>query len=290
MKFYLPLIAFAILFASCSNTNSDCESVESELEQTARTLAQRDSALAFINSTFRHLDSNMAAIRTIESEVMKEIQMGRGESPVVKEKVDELKALLEANDAFLADLKSKMSMDESMAGIFIDIVNSMESKVAMNNQNLSALNTELGTLSAEFKNIFNEYVTAEVKRMELEENMAGMESSLTEMQQEISELKSKMNKVYVVFGTKQELQDRGIIEKGLLKPKEINEDTDYSQFESYDIRDFESLELPSYKVKLISEHPTESYKVTNGVKTSTLNIEDQTEFWGISKVLIIQIE
>ncbi len=155
--------------------------------------------------------------------------MGRGEAKVVKEKVNELKLRLEANDAFLADLKSKMSLDEGMAGFFIDIVNSMESKVAMSNQNLSALNTELGALSAEFKNIFNEYVTAEVKRMEMEENIAGMESSMSDMQQEISDLKSKMNKVYVAFGTKQDLQDRGIIEKGILKPKEINEDTDYSE-------------------------------------------------------------
>ncbi|MBT4705066.1 MAG: hypothetical protein HN728_08235 [Flavobacteriales bacterium] len=290
MKIILPLLFIATIVFSCSSSNTDCGEVEHKYEETSKALIQRDSVLTFINTTFRQLDSNMLTIRTLESEIMKEIQMGRGEAKVVKEKVNELKLRLEANDAFLADLKSKMSLDEGMAGFFIDIVNSMESKVAMSNQNLSALNTELGALSAEFKNIFNEYVTAEVKRMEMEENIAGMESSMSDMQQEISDLKSKMNKVYVAFGTKQDLQDRGIIEKGILKPKEINEDTDYSEFKAYDVREFESMELPSYKIKFVSEHPSETYKVANRVESSTLTITNQDEFWRISKVLIVQIE
>jgi hypothetical protein len=51
------------------------------------------------------------------------------------------------------------------------------------------------------------------------------------------------------------------------------------------VRKTESISLNSDKVKFVSEHPSESFKINEG--NLTIEILDPESFWSISKYLIV---
>ena len=70
---------------------------------------------------------------------------------------------------------------------------------------------------------------------------------------------------------------------GLLRSDDVNEDMDKTAFTDYDLRELKEVKVGSSTVKLITEHPTESYRIESG----TLQIVDSKLFWSISKYLIV---
>ena len=125
---------------------------------------------------------------------------------------------------------------------------------------------------------------AEVDRMVLQENLQSMEGNLSTMEAQMKELKNNLNTVYVAVGTKRELIKSGVLEKGgFLKSGGVNDDLDRLAFTPYDLRKIEDLDLGSDKVKIVTDHPSESYKSEN----DKLLIEDAKLFWSISKYLIV---
>jgi len=132
--------------------------------------------------------------------------------------------------------------------------------------------------------VINEYMQAEVDRMVLQENLQSMEGNLSTMEAQMKELKNNLNTVYVAVGTKRELIKSGVLEKGgFLKSGGVNDDLDRLAFTPYDLRKIEDLDLGSDKVKIVTDHPSESYKIEN----DKLLIEDAKLFWSISKYLIV---
>jgi len=125
---------------------------------------------------------------------------------------------------------------------------------------------------------------AEVDRMVLQENLQSMEGNLSTMEAQMKELKNNLNTVYVAVGTKRELIKSGVLEKGgFLKSGGVNDDLDRLAFTPYDLRKIEDLDLGSDKVKIVTDHPSESYKIEN----DKLLIEDAKLFWSISMYLIV---
>ena len=120
--------------------------------------------------------------------------------------------------------------------------------------------------------------------MVLQENLQSMEGNLSTMEAQMKELKNNLNTVYVAVGTKRELIKSGVLEKGgFLKSGGVNDDLDRLAFTPYDLRKIEDLDLGSDKVKIVTDHPSESYKIEN----DKLLIEDAKLFWSISMYLIV---
>jgi len=85
------------------------------------------------------------------------------------------------------------------------------------------------------------------------------------------------------------LIESGVLEKGgLLKSKEINEDLDKMAFRAIDVRKIKSIALNASKVKLVTEHPTESYElIADESGNYTIEITLPESFWSLSKYLIV---
>ena len=87
----------------------------------------------------------------------------------------------------------------------------------------------MGDLGDEYRKRVYEYLNAEVERQNAEENIQNLKGTMNEMEEKMSDLKDQLNRVYVAIGDKNNLIDRGVMEKGgLLRSKDINENTDYS--------------------------------------------------------------
>jgi len=117
-------------------------------------------------------------------------------------------------------------------------------------------------------------------------------TATAEAQKEVIGNQDKMiNAGYYIVGTKSKLKEYGLIEGGLFVKKRLTtKGFDTALFTEIDIREVTEIPLGSKDAKILSPAPESSYEFVKGFdKTITLRILDQTEFWSLSKYLVVMI-
>ena len=111
----------------------------------------------------------------------------------------------------------------------------------------------------------------------------------------ISTMTNDMNTVYYAIGTLKELKQKGVITKeggiaGIGSTVEIKKDFNASYFTKSDMTTLQTLPLYSKFEKVVTNHPTDSYNVTNNNKSDSLIIKDAKSFWSQSKYLVVIVK
>lgn len=279
------LILAALVMGGCSS--NDCTTVEKELTQLKKEVTERDSLMSVFGSAIAGIDSNVILLGELEQDLTESLKSPSKEKEArVGENVEKLRNLMALNQDYIEQLENTLNMNNNISKNLFGIVKTMEHKIAKSNMRLARHSGELEELGEDFRNLFDEYMQAEYAKMELEESMNALEGNMDEMESKMQELKKSLNTAYYAIGTKKELIEKGVLEKGgLLKSKEMNEDADKSAFKSIDVRKTSSISINSDKLKFVSEHPSDSYKINAG--NMTIEILDTQKFWSISKYLIV---
>ena len=104
----------------------------------------------------------------------------------------------------------------------------------------------------------------------------------------VAEQEKSLNAAWFVFGTKSELKAQKILQSGdVLKSADFNKD----YFTQIDIRTTKEIKLYSKRAELLTTHPAGSYELVKDDKGQlTLKITNPTEFWSVSKYLVIQVK
>jgi hypothetical protein len=126
----------------------------------------------------------------------------------------------------------------------------------------------------------------------LNEKIAAVETEIQQKSQTIDAQTTALHKAYYAFGTVKELRENGILEKsggfiGIGRTPVIKEDFNRDYFTEIDIRNFDYLRLMAKKAKLISVHPEGSYHFTGEKSADTLFVDIPSEFWKVSKYLVV---
>ena len=99
---------------------------------------------------------------------------------------------------------------------------------------------------------------------------------------------AQLNTAYYVFGTKSELKQHNILSDGDILTKS-NFDRDY--FTKVDIRNLNTIPLSSKYVRILSNHPSNSYSLLKDSKGDyTLKITNASDFWSLTKYLVIRVK
>ena len=103
------------------------------------------------------------------------------------------------------------------------------------------------------------------------------------------EQEKRLNQVFYIVGTKNELKNLGLLSGNALSTKRANySNINNSQFHEVDARSFSTLVIDSKSPKLLTEKPASSYTMTkNNDGTTTLKITNSEEFWETSPYLIV---
>ena len=87
-----------------------------------------------------------------------------------------------------------------------------------------------------------------------------------------------------IIGTREELKSKGIIKSGKVVP-----DFNRSAFTRVDITKTREIPLADTKVKVLTNHPTSSFKLNmDGKKAKSLEVTDYLAFWSSSKYLVLE--
>tara|TARA_B100000524_G_C23654175_1_gene371201 strand:+ start:3039 stop:3917 length:879 start_codon:yes stop_codon:yes gene_type:complete len=180
------------------------------------------------------------------------------------------------NESMISELNNAVKLEKNKNSQFAKRVTELSTEVAKSNREIYFLREELNSLNSSFEAIFNKY---------------------NEQNKKISFLNNKLNEIAYVIGTKSELLDNGVLTKsggliGLGKSRKLNSDFNTNYFTFSTKQDLKSIVLGYKSVKLMTPHPSESYKISKNTNEliDSLLIFNVENFWKNSKFLVLEVK
>jgi tetrahydromethanopterin S-methyltransferase subunit B len=212
-------------------------------------------------------------------------ELNSTQKQMILEDIALLNELIQKNKQLTASLQSKLkdanfkigNLDKTIKGLQL-----MVSNLEVQNQEKDA---EIIVLKEDVRKL-------NIDISSLNEKIAAVETEIQQKSQTIDAQTTALNKAYYAFGTVKELRENGILEKsggfiGIGRTPVIKEDFNRDYFTEIDIRNFDYLRLMAKKAKLISVHPEGSYHFTGEKSADTLFVDIPSEFWKVSKYLVV---
>lgn len=259
----------------------ETEKLKEENEKLKADLANRDEMMNESIRLFNEIEDNLSAIRQKE----KVINLSRNNDPEfqqdqkerIVEEIQLINSLLEENKNKVNLLRSKLSKADIKVGEMDKMIESLVKKVE-----------EQEAIIAELRDELAKYDIA----------MAELTATLNETMAVVEEKDAELNKAWFVFGTTKELKEHGVVTKeggfiGMGKIVKLREDFNQDYFTQIDITKTKEIPLGASSVKILTTHPSDSYKMVKdaaGKKTEKLQITNPEKFWSVSKYLCMIVE
>ena len=291
---------------------NEIEALMSEKSDLNQLIEQKDSVLNDAENTFseiintvNHIQPGSALIGIIGLAILifwdkvlskkrNEIALeqkegGKSRKQGVIEDIQSMNNLLEESNQKIADLQARLKK----SGINLK---AFEQRIASLNETISSQNAEIAELKrvVEDKNVNIAKLNTKVD--EINKVVAQKTDTISYKQKQITDRVNELNTAHVALGTYKELKAEGLLAKeggvlGLGANKAIQENFDNKCFKTLDIRTTKTIALNTKKVKVISEHPANSYSLVeeNGL-IAYLQIDNPAEFWKISKYAVIELK
>lgn len=282
MKRLLLVVGCAALLASCGNKAQN-QALKAQNDSLSVALAEREAELDGILGAFNEVQEGFRLINEAENRV--DLQSGAIEnasaSQRVKEDIRFISEKLKSNREQIAKLEEQLKNSR---------YNSAQLKKTLDN-----LKAELETRQQQIATLQSELAAKNIRISELDDAVAGLTKNVDDLSAEnaaksatVASQDKALNTAWFVFGTKSELKDQKILQKGdVLKNADFNKD----YFTQIDIRTDKEIKLYSKRAELLTTHPVGSYEWVKDAKGQLeLKITNPNEFWSVSRYLVIQVK
>lgn len=281
-KVVLFSLCAAALLASCTNSGQKKDALQAQNDSLMLELSNRDAELDEIMGSFNEIQEGFREINEAENRVdlKGDAMESKSSAEKIKEDIRFISQKLQANRARIAELEKQLQNSKYQ---------SAELKKAI--QNLTA---QLESKQKQIETLQAELASKNIRIAELDEAVADLNKNVDQLTAE-NEAKTEtvaaqdkaLNTAWYVFGTKSELKDQKILKGGdVLKDNEFNKD----YFTEIDIRKDKEVKLYSKRAQLLTTHPEGSYELVKDDKGQlTLKITNPSQFWSVSRYLVIQV-
>lgn len=276
----LFLISSTLFVSSCGDAEKEANPLADSLKEVTTglngKLNEKELALQEFISTFNEIQENLNTIKAKEKIVTQSSTTGdvKSKEDQIKEDIQAIYDLMGKNKSRINSLSKKLKDSnlklEGMALMIENLQNSLNMKdeeITDLKSRIESLNIELSTLNTDYKDIQgeNEVKTAALKT------------------------------AFYAFGTSKELKEKNIITKeggfiGIGKSNKLKDDFNKEYFTKVDIDQTTTINIGAKKAKIITTHPSGSYKLIGEKKVERIEITNAEEFWSVSKYLVIIIE
>ena len=282
----LAVIVLAlVLYHSHTVRNQQVATIENQKKTFTEQLTSKDSTINDWLSTFDQVEKNLNTIKEKE----KLITMKSTGSEMTADKRGQVLADIQAINTLLEDNRKKIAalnyrLKESgttIKGLQERIAN-LEAQTKQYESDIAALKTTLAAKDAQIGDLNN--------------NVTALTDTVTSKNQKIENQISRLNTAYVVSGTFKDLKAKGVLTKaggflGIGRKEFLTANLPDSMLKKIDITTTKQIPVNSRKVKLISDHPANSYQIVNEGqnKVSYIAITDPNAFWKISKYAVVEL-
>jgi len=277
------IITTVVILSSCNNN---------QLVQQYKTLHEHDSLLVlqtqaedstikgYINS-MNEIQSNLDEIKSRE----KILSMnGNGENNTGKNAVNDIKmldSLIIVSNKNIADLHARIKKMNKKDAAMEAMITRMTTQIAAQDTQISVLQTNLAKVNDSYKQVTQQFNDSMVVLQNRNVN--------------IENLTNNMNTVYYAVGTLKELKENKVIDEtggfiGIGKNAQLKPDFNNSYFTKTDLTKLNVIPLNAKFKKLLTTHPTNSYKITGNKTSDSLWITDESLFWKENKYLVVAVK
>ncbi|HXB42092.1 MAG TPA: hypothetical protein VNZ49_16235 [Bacteroidia bacterium] len=279
--FTLSIVFTSAFFTSCKNgeekePNPLADSLKGDNNNLKGELSEKEVALQEFVNSFNEIQANLDAIK--EKEKIVNASASGGD---VKSKEEQIKQDIQSIYELMAKNKSRVS--------------SLNKKLKTANTKIDGLEKMIATLEAQLneKDVQIGELRNKIEQLNIE--LSNLTVNYESLEQENQVKTEKLNLAYYVLGTAKELKEKGITTKeggfvGIGKTTEIKKDFNRDYFTKIDVSQTTVIPIGAKKIKILSTHPSSSYKLVGQKPVEKLEITNAEDFWSVSKYLVIVIE
>ncbi len=277
-------LATSVLMVSCSGNKEEVKKLQLQKDSLTNELVIRDTTINHYVESFTDIENNLATIREMQSAIALNSTGGLESKAGSKERINEdikaINSMMAENMKKVSVLNARISASGNKIASLNKLVESLNIQLAEKQSELDGLQEQLGRLHLQVEALYTEVDSLVVHN----NNQSNV----------ISEQESKLNTAFYAIGTYKTLKAHNVLNKeggflGIGKEQELKKDFNADYFIKLDISQIKSLDVNAKSAKLVSTHPSDSYRFEHDDKgrVTALTILDTDHFWKDSKYLVI---
>lgn len=284
MKKILIIMAGLLFIASCQQKPQTKEQaqVDALRDSMSQIINQKDSELNDIMGTFNDIQEGFRQINEAEGRVN---LSGPGSEKLnrqdIMENINFIQRTMQLNKERIARLSEQLKTSSFNADKLGKTIEELQAQMAEKQ-------TQIDELQAQLKDKDIKIEEQGKQISSLNQNVSALSSENEQKAQTVANQDRELNTAWYVFGTKRELKDQGIISSGdVMRSSTYNKD----YCTKIDVRVVKSIKLYSKSARLMTSHPSSSYSLQRDAqKQYTLYINNPSQFWSVSKYLVILVK
>ena len=277
----LLLTIVSLSITSCGGdkekeVNPLADSLQSVNGELSGKLGEKELALQEFITNFNEIQENLNAIKEKEKIVSSNSSQGDAKSKEdqIKEDIQAIYDLMSKNKNRIGSLTQKLKNSNLKLEGLEKMIENLQNSINLKDEEIADLKTRMEGLNIELSNLTTNYQEVE-----------------TENQVKTNEI----NTAYYAIGTSKELKEKNVISKeggfiGIGKTTKVKSDFNKEYFTKVNIEQTASINIGARKAKIITTHPSSSYKIIGEKPVEKIEITNAKEFWSASKYLVIIIE
>jgi DNA repair exonuclease SbcCD ATPase subunit len=285
-KFLSILLLSLILITSCTEKTDSSDSIadssdsielQNRINQLELDNALKDSVINESLLFFNEIQTNLEAIGIRRKEIQdltSNPEFAPSDKTWVLEQIRLINFMREDNAAKMKQLTAELKKEQFQIKELEIMIESLMKDIEWKDEQISLLQSELNQLDSEYSKLFDAYQEKAIQ---------------------VDELKSEINTVYYAYGSAKELSANGVIEKkngfiGIGKKISLKDQFNDDYFTKVNAKNKKTISIDGEHPHFVTVHPSGSYSLesTNGL--TKLTITDASEFWKISKYLVIVVD
>ncbi len=281
-------VLFPLLISCNQGVKKENAQLKNENEELAIENRQKDSLINAFVEDFSTIQQNLATIREKEESIQNAREQGLEKSPNLREEVirdvESINELLSENRQTIANLNDKVKRYSFEVGKFKKMVANLNAEIDAKDSQVIEMKENLATMNFQMERLNSRLDTVTIQNRK--------------QRDKIEEQTEVLNTAYYAVGSYDDLKENKVVVKeggviGLGATKTLAQDFNKDYFTKIDIRNTTviPLNVEDDEVKLVSTHPSDSYK-WNKVddKVGSLEITNPEKFWKSSKYLVVLVD
>ncbi|MBK5284042.1 MAG: hypothetical protein JJE25_01445 [Bacteroidia bacterium] len=286
MKKYFFFILAAIAATGCHDYKADIDLLNKQKDSLLTEANYRDSTINAFIAGVNQIDDNIKSITEKQAEVSNmasQHEVSQNQFDRINENIQDINKMMEENRTQIEVLRKKLKGSNFKIAELEKSIASLQQQLDAKNAELEAMNQRIAELNSTVDN--------------LNGNIKTLTAQTEDQAKTIVAKTTKLNTAYYTTGTYKELETKHVLNKeggflGIGKNKKMVNDFKPDAFTMIDLTQTKTIELNSKDAKVVSTHPTSSYKIDRKDKNhvNSLVITDPEAFWKASKYLVVMIE
>ncbi len=267
-----------------------CDAREKELEKEVVLMqGKMDSLQSVIGSRDAYFDEIVASINAVYADLED-----------VRQTEEQIRLEAEKQEGGVSSTSTESRVD------LLNQVEKIGNSLEKNRKEIARLEKKVGSLSREHKGLNEMVASLKQQLAEREQTIAMLETDLGDLRNQVAEKsnqvverdaiiqakETELNTVYYITGTRDELEELGIISDeggflGLGSTAVLASGVDESLFNPFDMTGDRSITVEGEIEEIIPKRSEEFYQSENGEESSNLQILNPDKFWQERYLVII---